>query len=249
MVDANCGCTHLMPLPTALAVQPQVRAASAYMRSRGSRLFRDGATAATIAILLLVAGCGLAADFAEPDAIPTCEELGCETRSAARRPVAVTDSPSANTASPKPGPDRATAGPESPATTVASPRSTPVAFSATGATLGPVVWASEIDPETRAPRIQASSFLNSVHVIYATVAVERVHAGTEFGAEWTYNRTPLEAFDNVIVADANVETVWIEFHLALTQPGVWPSGTYEVAISVNGQPAVSGQIEVIEPEV
>lgn len=238
-----------MPLPATRAVQPQVRAASASMRSRGRRLCRFGATAAAIAILLLVTGCGLAADFAEPDAIPTCEEPGCVTGSAARSPVAVTDLPSANPASPEQGPNRATAGPEPLATTVASPHSTPVAFSSTEATLGPVVWAAEIDPETRAPRALASSFFNSVQVMYATVAVEHVHTGTEFGAKWTYNRTPLQGLEEVIVADATGENIWIEFHLALTQPGVWPSGTYEVAISVNGQPAVSGQIEVIEPEV
>lgn len=122
-----------------------------------------------------------------------------------------------------------------------------MAFDSAAATLGPVVWATEIDPTTSAPRTPVESFVTETPTLYATVAVERVHAGTEFGVEWTYNDTRLETLDDVVIAETNSENVWIEFHLTLERPGVWPSGTYEIAISVNGQPAVSGQVEVVEP--
>lgn len=193
-------------------------------------------TAANIAVLLLVAGCGVAADFAAPTATPICEEPGCPTGTPAPMPAATI-------AAPPHGPPDETTPPGA-----ATPLSSPVAFASAGAALGPVIWTSEIDPETRAPRHRATSLTTDVRAIYATVAVARVRAGTEFGAEWSYNRTRLEAFDATIVADSVGEHLWIEFHLALTRPDVWPNGTYEIAISVNGQPAVTGEIEVVYPE-
>lgn len=182
-------------------------------------------------VLLLTAGCGAASPARQPS-VADCDTNSCVTTTPAQATDPVLATPVAT-------PD-AVASPVGPASS-----STPVAFHSVGATLGPVVWATAVDDETRAPRDQVTSFTADASTIYATVAVEQIAAGTTVQAQWSYNRTRLESLDQVIVAERADSGVWLEFHLSLSQGESWPTGTYELSLAVNGEPAVRSSVEVI----
>lgn len=181
-------------------------------------------------LLLLTEGCSAGAP-APPPMMADCVTGQCVTTIPAQTAGSAMP-PSIGTPSPA----------SSPVTTALS--STPVAFRSDAAALGPVVWARAVDDETRAPRDQETLFATDTPTIYATVAVERIAAGTTVEAEWSYNRTRLESLDQAIVVERADTGVWLEFHLALTQGGTWPTGTYDVSVAVNGTPAVAGSVEV-----
>lgn len=194
---------------------------------RTGRHQKLGLALAATALLLSASGCGVADDFAGPAGTPAS---GTE---AAATPEATRQTGASPASSPSGG------GP---------PAASPIAFESPAAAIGPLVWAAEIDPDTHAPLRQVTSFVGDAPFIYATVAVQRVAAGTTIDAQWTYNRTRLEGLDAAIVIDAPSADTWIEFHLSRPSPGTWPSGIYEVAIQVNGQPAVTGSVEINDAE-
>jgi hypothetical protein len=153
-------------------------------------------------------------------------------------------------------PEAASLVPGSPAVGVATatatapaspPIATPVAYQSDAVTFGPIIWATAIDPETRAPREPATVIPPTASTIYATVAARQLTAGTMLTAQWSYNRTRLETFDQVLVSDETATDIWIEFHLVLTQPEAWPEGTYAISILVDDQPALTGNVEVRDP--
>ena len=193
---------------------------------RTGRHQKLGLAFATSTLLLAVSGCGVADDFAGPAVTP-----GSGTEVAAT-PEATRQTGASPASSPADGP----------------PAASPIAFESPAVALGPLVWATEVDPDTHAPLRHVTSFVSDAPFIYATVAVQRVAVGTTIDAQWTYNRTRLEGLDASIVIDAPSADTWIEFHLSRTPPGTWPSGIYEVAIQVNGQPAVTGIVEVNDAE-
>lgn len=120
-----------------------------------------------------------------------------------------------------------------------------LAYRSEPAALGQVEWATAIDPETHQPRQPVESFSPDAPVIYGVIAVDRIAAGTTVQAKWTYNRTRLDTFDQSLVMESDRTNTWLEFHLALAQPGAWPSGQYDLNILVNGEPAVSGSVNVV----
>ena len=180
--------------------------------------------------LLLTAGCGAAAPALQPSVVD-CDINPCVATTPTQATVLAPATPIAT-----PEPASSPIGPES--------SSTPVAFRSEAATLGPVVWATSVDDETRAPRDQVTSFAADAPTIYATVAVGHIAAGTTVQAQWSYNRTKLETLDQVILAERSDNEVWLEFHLALSQGETWPAGTYELSLAVNGEPAVTSSVEV-----
>lgn len=195
-------------------------------------------------LLLLTTSCGPVDEAARPT-LTDCRGGDCATPTPAMTRDAVNRSP-APSATPA-ATLIAGATPSGPLETppaAAPPVSSPIAFQTEGVSLGPVLWATAIDPETRAPRTFVSSIAADTRTIYAVVAVKRITAGTAMSAQWSYNRTRLESFDRVVVAGSTQEETWIEFHLALTQPGTWPLGTYDVSIAVNGDPALTSSVEV-----
>lgn len=195
-------------------------------------------------LLIALTGCGGGSTESEAT-VPPCTDSQCLTP---------TPDPGNATTEPMPAPPvlSSTPSPVAAATSgtgTPDPNATPpgnqLAFQSELAGLGPVEWATEIDPETHEPRQRVESFATDAPVIYAVLAVDHVTAGTTIQAEWTYNRTSLESFDQVVVVESPASNTWLEFHLALTQPGAWPSGQYEITILVNGTPAVTGSVEVV----
>jgi hypothetical protein len=115
--------------------------------------------------------------------------------------------------------------------------------------IGAVVWAAAIAPETNEPIDRVERFPADAPILYAVVPVSRVAAGTVLSATWRYNGVPLEGLDQDVIFDAPPEaTTWVEFHLSLAEGETWPVGTYEIALSVDGQDVRTATVEVIEDE-
>lgn len=151
--------------------------------------------------------------------------------------------PSATPLMPSPVPD-ATPGVSASSPAGATTQSDQLEFRSDAASLGPVQWATEIDPTTHEPRQRVESFATDAPIIYGVLAVDHLAAGTTIQAQWTYNRTRLDSFDQSMVVESEIRDTWLEFHLALTQPGTWPRGQYDLTVLVNGERAVTGSVEV-----
>jgi hypothetical protein len=121
---------------------------------------------------------------------------------------------------------------------------TPAAFRSDSAELGSIVWATAIDPQSKAPTAIVTGFADEVRVIYATTPITHLAAGTELGASWSYNNTPLDGFVAMIIAERDQSNAWAEFHIALTGSEPWPPGTYRIEITVDGQPALASEVTV-----
>ena len=122
--------------------------------------------------LLLSTGCGQAAP---PSSLAGCPAGTCVTSTPPVTVVAPTTSPQAEpglSATPRPAlvADAPVASPPPVATESAA---TPVAFQSESVALGPIIWATAIDPETRSPQGTASVIPSDATTIYATIAVFR----------------------------------------------------------------------------
>ena len=151
-------------------------------------------------------------------------------------------------ASPPPNP--ATPTPVRPAGPPVAPSpgtGTTAPFRSEAAEVGPVVWATSIDPNTKAPLQRVTAFPVDARAIYATLPVPRVAAGTTFGASWSYNGTPLDGFRSTLTAPEDRRDAWIEFHIELTGSDPLPDGTYAIEVTVNGQTAQTAAVAVGTP--
>lgn len=175
-------------------------------------------------LALLLAGCGSAPSRA---AAPTA--------TAPRPPSSPTVHPAATRAS------------------VASPVASPGTVRVGTAEIGAVVWATAVDPATKAPRQRVAAFPADARTIYATLPIVRITRGTTLAASWSYNDTPIPQLNSAVTAPADAENIWVEFHLTLKpgvaatpplRPGTWPAGTYRVTISVNGTVAERAEVAV-----
>ena len=120
----------------------------------------------------------------------------------------------------------------------------PVPFLSEEAEIGPVVWATEIEPETKAPRAPLDVVPSDAPTIYATLPLASVRRGTSIVATWSYNGTPLEGLDSRVVADRDQRDVWIEFHIDRRVQEPWPEGTYTVEVTADGQLAQTAAVVV-----
>ena len=127
-----------------------------------------------------------------------------------------------------------------------TPGAPPTTFRSDAAEIGPIVWSADIDPTTKAPRAPVDTFPADTRTIYAALPFARVAEGTAITATWTYNGTPLDGFVSTVRTERAERDIWVEFHIALTSAEPWPTGTYAVAVTVNGQPAQAAAV-VVEP--
>ena len=111
---------------------------------------------------------------------------------------------------------------------------------------GAVVWATAVDPTTRAPTEPVEAFRPDARTIYAAVPLARLEPGTTLSATWTYNRTPLQGMVGSVTAPAGEtgQDLWVAFEIARQTEEPWPTGTYEIAVAVNGEPALTATVEV-----
>ena len=152
-------------------------------------------------------------------------------------------------AAPEPTPAPPPAATAIPATTPAQP-ATPAAtdvpgtFRSPAGEVGKVVWAAAVEAGTNAPITPATAFAADAGTIYAVVPVSSLAAGARLSAAWAYNGTPIEGFAGNVVADGRAEHAWAEFHINRGSLAKWPTGTYQVTISLNDTAAQVASVEV-----
>lgn len=136
--------------------------------------------------------------------------------------------------------------PAAPPATATSPAVPPTP--APSPSLGDVVWASAIDPETREPVTPVDRFAADAPAIYAVVRVRNVPAGATLSADWSYNDNRLGVAAAPVVVGSAVASGYVEFHLTRDEDQPWPDGTYGIAISLDGQVAATSTVDVINSE-
>ena len=135
------------------------------------------------------------------------------------------------------------------ATQAATPPATPTpGFRFDAVATGDVVWALSTDPATGAPVAPVRGFAPEAPAIVAAVPIERAPAGTRFRADWRYNDTPLDGMSSEIVVDGAGDGRWVNFVIAIPEGETWPTGSYEVVISVDAQRALRAAVEVVDAE-
>jgi len=142
--------------------------------------------------------------------------------------------------SPSPAVPRAPSAPEtsqpSPITTPATPVATPA--------LGEVVWASDVDPKTSAPVTPVTEYAPDAPRLIAVTRAERLPPGSRIDATWEYNNTSLDALTTRVVTADQASDRWISFSIDRDPAALWPVGSYDVAISLNGQVVQRRTVEV-----
>lgn len=129
--------------------------------------------------------------------------------------------------------------PATPAVPTPAP-STPVPRSAG---LGEVRWSR--DPLTTAtPAAGLTQLPSDAPYIVANVPAYVLPAGSQVSATWSYNNTSLDAFATTLTIDHLRPEQWLTFQLSRNAEEPWPTGVYEITISLNGQVAQSSTIEV-----
>jgi hypothetical protein len=81
--------------------------------------------------------------------------------------------------------------------------------------------------------------------IVANVPAYVLPAGSQVSAAWSYNNTSLDAFATTLTIDQPQKEQWLTFQLSRNTETPWPTGVYEITVSLNGQVAQSASIEVI----
>jgi hypothetical protein len=108
---------------------------------------------------------------------------------------------------------------------------------------GDVVWATEVDPQTKAPVGAVEAFASDASALYAVVPVRNLPENTTLTAEWTYNETSLDGLTSTATTVSTIEDGWVEFHL-IRAAETWPDGTYAITVRVDGQAVQTAEVAV-----
>jgi hypothetical protein len=112
--------------------------------------------------------------------------------------------------------------------------------------IGDVVWTISTDPTTNAPVEPVSTYAPDALRIVAAVPVGALSAGSTVEAIWEYNDTSLDDFTTRLTPTESGTNQWIHFYIERDAEVEWPVGTYEVKISLNGEPVQGDAVEVRE---
>ena len=81
--------------------------------------------------------------------------------------------------------------------------------------------------------------------IAADLPAYEIPAGSQVSATWSYNNTSLDAFATTITIDHLQDEQWLTFQLSRNTDAPWPTGVYEITISLDGQVAQTSSVEVV----
>lgn len=130
---------------------------------------------------------------------------------------------------------RATQPPERPAETPVPPG------------MSEVVWTTEIDPETREPEGEVTSFTNEAAVIIAAVQVSSIPAGEVLTATWSIDGLEVPEMTTQAMTDASLETGWATFQLRREEGRSFPLGELQVQITTSDGTEVIGAVKIVLP--
>ena len=112
--------------------------------------------------------------------------------------------------------------------------------------IGDVIWAMATDPATNAPIEPVSNYAPDAPRIIAAVHVGSLSAGSVLEATWEYNDTSLDAFTTQLTSSESGADQWISFYIERDPDVVWPVGTYEITLSLEGTPVLNSAVEIRE---
>jgi hypothetical protein len=101
--------------------------------------------------------------------------------------------------------------------------------------IGEIVWTTEVDPAINTPLDPVESFTTDAGAVYAVVRVENLRQGSVLSAAWTYNDAPLDGAGQTITPSQDYPAGFVEFHLVRSDEQLWPTGSYQLTITLDGQ--------------
>jgi hypothetical protein len=110
--------------------------------------------------------------------------------------------------------------------------------------LDEILWAVTIDPSSDAPLTVTRRYPVDTTRLTASVLATNLPPSTAVDAAWSYNNTSLDAFATRVVVQDAAPRRWLSFHLDRNSETSWPAGTYAIEISLDGEPARRGEVEV-----
>ena len=110
--------------------------------------------------------------------------------------------------------------------------------------LGDIRWTSEAG-SAATPAAAVTQLRSDVPRIAADLPAYEIPAGSQVSATWSYNNTSLDAFATTITIDHLQDEQWLTFQLSRNTDAPWPTGVYEITISLDGQVAQTSSVEVV----
>lgn len=98
---------------------------------------------------------------------------------------------------------------------------------------------------TQAPLQTEASYTSDAPTIYACLFAKNLPAGTVVEASWTYNNTSLDAFSTRLALPDAASQRWIAFHITRDPNVLWPTGTYALAVTIDGKTIKQASVEVV----
>jgi hypothetical protein len=113
-------------------------------------------------------------------------------------------------------------------------------------TLGSVIWATDVDPTTGAPADAVSQYAPDAPRLIAALPATALPTGATVDAAWFYNDTTLDAFTTRLTLPDRATKRWVDLQLSRQGDAPWPTGTYEVVISLDGEEVQRASVIVVD---
>ncbi|HEV2073953.1 MAG TPA: hypothetical protein VGR29_09955 [Thermomicrobiales bacterium] len=111
-----------------------------------------------------------------------------------------------------------------------------------------VTWTTAVDPETRVPKNEVTSFPNDAPAIIAAVEVGEVQAGTELTATWSIDGVEVPKASMRVTAQQDLQEGWATFQFTRDPARLFPLGELEVRVTAPGDDAVTATVDIVLPE-
>ncbi len=111
-----------------------------------------------------------------------------------------------------------------------------------------ITWTTSVDPETRAPENEVTSFPNDVPAIIAAVEIGEVQAGTVLTATWSIDGVEVPQATMQVTAQQDLQEGWATFQFTRDPARLFPLGELEVRVTAPGDDAVTASVDIVLPE-
>ena len=124
----------------------------------------------------------------------------------------------------------------------AIPTPTPVVI-----TLSDVVWTTAVDPQTREPRDEVTSFATTAPVIIAAVKVGSLPASAQLTARWSIDGVEVPEATMQAATERALKEGWATFQFTRDEGQHFPLGVLEVRITASAGAEVTGSVRIVLP--
>lgn len=132
-----------------------------------------------------------------------------------------------------------------PATTITEtpPPATP---SAQGPQFSEIVWTSDWSDRPGEEPLAVTQLRPDSPAIIALTRARMLPDGARIDATWTYNDTSLDSFTTGTTSDNSSNDVWLAFRLDRDPEQLWPAGTYEIVLTLDGAEVERSAIQIAQ---